>query len=59
MAKYIPISLIFVSVALAIHLAGKPKEKLQMKRLQLLILAYVLLWCYLCLRVYPLYVFIE
>jgi hypothetical protein len=59
MAKYIPISLILVSVALAVYLAGKPKEKLQIRRLHLFVLIYVLVWCYMCLRVYPLYIFIE
>jgi hypothetical protein len=59
MATYIPISLILVSVALAIHLAGKPREKLQLRRLHLFVLIYVAVWCYMCLRVYPLYIFIE
>jgi hypothetical protein len=59
MAKYIPISLILVTVSLAIYWAGKPKEKLALRRVQMLVLLYILIWCYMCLRVYPQYVFIE
>jgi hypothetical protein len=30
-----------------------------MRRLQTLVLLYILLWAWMCLKVYPLYIFIE
>jgi hypothetical protein len=59
MAKYIPISLILVTIALAVYLSDRPREKLAMRRLQTLVLLYILLWGWMCLKVYPLYIFIE
>jgi hypothetical protein len=59
MAKYIPFSLVFLTVVLASYMASKPKPKPALKKMVTLMTIYVVIWCSLCLYVYPKHVFIE
>jgi hypothetical protein len=58
-AKYVPISLVIVSVVLASYMSGRPKPQQATKRFFLFMALYILVWAYWCFRVYPQYVWIE
>lgn len=58
-AKYIPISIVIVSVVLASWLSGRPKPQQASKRFFLYMTLYILVWAYWCFRIYPQYVWIE
>jgi UDP-N-acetylmuramyl pentapeptide phosphotransferase/UDP-N-acetylglucosamine-1-phosphate transferase len=59
MAKYIPFSLVLVTVVLASFMASKPRPKPALRKMIILMAIYVAVWAYLCLNVYPSKVFIE
>lgn len=59
MAKYIPFSLVLFTVVLAAYMAWKPRPKSTLKKMLTLMVIYVVVWCTLCLYVYPQHVFIE
>lgn len=59
MAKYIPFSLVLFTVVVPTYLAWKPRPKPALKRMWMLMAIYIIVWCSLCLYVYPLNVFIE
>jgi hypothetical protein len=58
-AKYSPISLVLVSVLLSCWLAAEPKPQRMTKRFFLYMSIYIVIWAYLCFRIYPRYIFIE
>jgi hypothetical protein len=57
--KYIPLSLVIVTIALPIALARRPNGKNALRTMHWMIAGYIVLWAYLCLYVYTQYVFIE
>jgi hypothetical protein len=59
MAKYIPLSIVIFTVVLAGLMASKPRGKQAVKTLHLAMLAYIVVWGFLCLYVYTANVFIE
>ena len=59
MPKYIPVSLVILTIVIAIAMAGNPKAERALKRTQLLVAIYIVIWGFLCLYVYPVYVLIE
>jgi len=59
MGKMIPLSLVVLTVALPLALSGRPSPRRSVRRLYWFIAIYIVLWCLLCLNVYPRYVFIE
>ena len=58
-AKYIPISLVIVSVVMACYLSNRPKGPVATKKLFLYMAIYIVVWAYLCFRQYPAHIFIE
>jgi hypothetical protein len=58
-AKYIPFSLILFTVVLACYQGWKPRPKPALRKMVILMGIYIVIWCTLCLYVYPLHVFIE
>lgn len=59
MAKYIPFSMVLMTVLLPALLAGRPRVKQSVKSMHLMMAVFILVWAALCLYVYPLHVLIE
>ncbi|HXU83848.1 MAG TPA: hypothetical protein VN914_20780 [Polyangia bacterium] len=53
MVKYIPYSVVLVTAALGLYLAGRPKPKQAIKTMHILMIVYIIIWAMLCLYVYP------
>jgi hypothetical protein len=58
-AKYIPISIVIFTTLIAGVMAGRPKALPAARSMRITILIFLVVWCYLCLNVYPKHVFIE
>jgi hypothetical protein len=59
MAKYIPLSIVLMTLIMPIAMSRRPGPKRSVRMLQGLMAGFILLWAYLCLNVYTQYVFIE
>jgi hypothetical protein len=55
----IPLFIVLTSIGLPIALSGSSKPKRALRWLQLTVAVLALVWAFLCLRVYPVYVFPE
>jgi hypothetical protein len=58
-AKYIPISIVIFTAVIAGVYAGRPRPLPAVRSMRVAMIVFLLVWCYLCLNVYPKYVFIE
>jgi hypothetical protein len=58
-AKYIPLSLVLLTVILAAYLGGKPRGAKSLRTLLVVMAVYIAVWGWMCLNVYTQYVFIE
>ena len=56
MAKLIILSIVLVSFALPIYLSTAPQAAKTLKRVQLWMCMFIIVWSYLCLRWYPILV---
>ena len=56
MSKLIILSIVIMSFALPIYLSTSAQPAKMLKRVQVLMCLYVLLWSYLCLHWYPILV---
>jgi|HubBroStandDraft_6_1064221.scaffolds.fasta_scaffold1579104_2 hypothetical protein len=59
MAKLIPLSVIIMSVVIPLIFAGRSRPKADLRLVLWLLIGYILIWTQLCLRVYPMYVFVD
>jgi hypothetical protein len=59
MAKLILLSIVLVSMAVPIQLAARPGGRRALRRTQWIIVAYALIWAFMCLVWYPALVPLE
>jgi hypothetical protein len=57
--KLIPLYVVVATVVLPVWLARRPRPMTQLKVLYATMLVLILVWGYLCIRVYPQYVHVE
>ncbi len=57
--KEIPLSIVIASIVVPMMLSGSKRPKRAMRVLYVTMALLALLWCILCLKVYPEYVFPE
>ncbi len=57
--KEIPLSIVIASIVVPMMLAGSKRPRRAMRVLYLTMALLALVWCILCLKVYPQYVFPE
>lgn len=53
MAKIIILSIILVSFGVPLWLAAAPRPRQALRRVQWILFVYIVVWAFLCLRVYP------
>jgi len=59
LGKYIPFTMVVMTIALPGWLATRPRPKRALRLLRGWFAVYIVIWAYLCLHVYTQYVFIE
>jgi hypothetical protein len=59
MVHQIPLSIVILSIALPIILSRRPRPRQAVRTLYLVMVIGALVWCMLCLHVYPAYVLPE
>jgi hypothetical protein len=57
--KVIPLSIVIASIVVPMLLSGSKRPRRAMRALYVTMALLALLWCILCLKVYPQYVFPE
>lgn len=59
MAKLIILSIVLVTFAVPIRFAVAPSPRAALRKVQVVLFVYIVVWAYLCLHWYPALVYLE